>query len=77
MPLNAINDIGMWSIHVKTCLNEFLYSRENVMQYPIRWPYNGLNLTVPVPLLPMEKGAVMKCTLYCPYMTVYPNGALS
>ena len=38
------------------------------MQYPIRCP--GLNLTVPMPLLPMEKPAVMKCPVCCPYMKV-------
>ena len=40
------------------------------MQYPIRCPYNGLYLTVPGPLPPMENGAIMKCPLCCPYMTV-------
>ena len=57
---HAIND-SVPSINVKTCLKQFLFSRENVMQYPIRCPYNGQNFTVPMPLLPMEKGAVIKC----------------
>ena len=40
------------------------------MQCPIRCPYNGLNLTFPMGALKVEKGAIMKCPLCRPYVTV-------
>ena len=33
-------------------------------------PYKGINVRFPLGALPMESGAVMKCPLGCPYMTV-------
>ena len=54
---------------VKYTFNE-CHSGENVMQCPIRCPYNGLNLMFPMGALPIEKGAVMKCPLCRPYITV-------
>lgn len=40
------------------------------MRCPIRCPYNGLNIMFPIGALPVEKGAVIKCTLCFPYMIV-------
>ena len=52
------------------CLNDCPSSGEILTQYSVRNLYDDLNLTIPMGALPVENGAVMKCPLCHPYMTV-------